>query len=331
MATFNFTGFSDESFYDDVLLGGVGDTYTVTSTDYQNVASFSLEDNGNNVFEDNDDLSGTISVEDTSTGIITNIPVGGTGVELESTTTVSWTDGDGVAQETIFGRINVDDSTGDHLFITSGPLPPPGTELTITAVNNSPSGIDGIFYDDIVVCFTRGTMILTERGEVAVEALEAGDMVVTRDRGLQPLRWVGSRTVKAEGALAPITIKAGAFGNDRDLVLSPAHRVLVEGWKAEALFGEREVLATARQLMVRDDVFATEGGEVEYFHILFDNHEIVTANGAPSESLNPSDLALDHMPSEQRDEVLALFPELIGGKPVPAVRPTLRDTDIAAL
>lgn len=316
------------------LSSTVGDTVALNQATWDSMfgseGTAEITDNTNNFLDDD-----SATIGENATATITEsggAQTFGVDVDLETTRTYEWIDTGGVTHEVTLGAFDFNGAPGltDGMVVT-GDLPPPNTILTLTAYDGLPDGsTEGFFYDDII-CFARGTMILTEAGEKPVETLAEGDMVVTRDRGLQPLRWVGSRVVKAEGHLAPITIKAGAFGNDRDLVLSPAHRVLVEGWKAEALFGEREVLATARQLMLRDDVYATEGGEVEYFHILFDNHEIVTANGAPSESLNPSDLALDAMPSEQRDEVLALFPELIGGKAIPMVRPTLSDVDVAAL
>ncbi len=164
--------------------------------------------------------------------------------------------------------------------------------------------------EDIVVCFTRGTMIQTAEGEKAIEDLEVGDMIVTRDRGLQPMRWVGSRKVPAKGKLAPIRIKAGAMKNDRDLLVSPQHRMLVEGWRAELLFNDREILAAAKHLVNGDTIFVDEGGEVEYFHILFDSHELVFANGAWSESFHPGEMGFEALDDEAREEVLTLFPEL---------------------
>ncbi|MBV0911129.1 Hint domain-containing protein [Rhodobacteraceae bacterium ASV31] len=164
--------------------------------------------------------------------------------------------------------------------------------------------------EEIVVCFTRGTMIQTATGEKAIEDLDVGEMIVTRDHGLQPMRWVGSRKVPAKGRLAPIRIKAGAMKNDRDLLVSPQHRMLVEGWRAELLFNDREVLVAAKHLVNGDTIFVDEGGEVEYFHMLFDTHELVYANGAPSESFHPGEMGFEALEDEAREEVLTLFPEL---------------------
>ncbi|MEM1161702.1 MAG: Hint domain-containing protein [Pseudomonadota bacterium] len=161
-----------------------------------------------------------------------------------------------------------------------------------------------------IVCFTAGTMIDTPNGEVAIEDLSEGDLVLTRDHGAQPIRWIGSKTMPARGKLAPVTIKAGALDNDRDLKVSQLHRMLVTDWRAELMFGEPEVLATAKHLVNGDTIFVAEGGDVEYFHILFDNHEIVTANGAPSESFHPGEQGMGWLEEEMREEIFAIFPEL---------------------
>lgn len=162
----------------------------------------------------------------------------------------------------------------------------------------------------VIICFARGAMIKTDRGEVAVEHLEAGDRVVTRDHDLQPVRWIGSRRVEGRGRFAPIRIKAGALSNDSDLCVSPQHRMLLDGWKAELLFGETEVLAAATHLVNDHSILREECDEVEYFHILFDQHEIIYANGAPSESFMPGAQGMDSLAKAARDEILTLFPNL---------------------
>ena len=173
------------------------------------------------------------------------------------------------------------------------------------------TSIDELTFENTnVVCFARDTMILTPTGERSVQDLAVGDEVITRDHGVQAIRWAGRRIVPAKGALAPIVISTGVVGNTRELRVSPLHRVLVGGWRAEMLFGEREVLVTAKHLVNGDTVFAAEGGEVEYHHILFDNHEIITANGAPAESLHPGKESVDGFGEEAREEIFAIFPEL---------------------
>lgn len=161
-----------------------------------------------------------------------------------------------------------------------------------------------------IPCFTRGVMIATPAGEVAVEDLKVGDLVETRDHGAQSIRWIGKRTMPAVGSFAPITIKSGALDNDRDLTVSPQHRMLIEGWKAEVMFAEDEVLVAAKHLTNGDTIFRSEGGEVEYFHILFDQHEIVMSNGAPSESFHPGEVTLSSMDETSREEIITIFPEL---------------------
>ena len=186
----------------------------------------------------------------------------------------------------------------------------PGT-ITLNAVNGNE-----LFFDNTnVVCFARGTLIRTGRGEVAVEDLAEGDLVETRDNGLQPIRWIGRRSLgatalDAQPRLRPIVISAGALGNARTLRVSPQHRMLVRSWRAELMFGEAEVLVKAADLVDGDRIYAAGAEEVEYFHILFDGHEIIFAEGAEAESFHPGEQALSTLEDAAREELLTLFPEL---------------------
>ena len=133
-------------------------------------------------------------------------------------------------------------------------------------------------------CFTPGTRIETADGPRAVEDIAAGDLVLTADDGLQPVLWVRRCRVAARGAYAPVRIAAGALGNDRDLTVSPQHRILVEGWAAELYAGQDAVLVPAIHLVDGDKVRVIEGGEVEYLHLAFETHALVRSEGIWSES-----------------------------------------------
>ncbi|WP_225612229.1 Hint domain-containing protein [Paracoccus sp. PAR01] len=179
--------------------------------------------------------------------------------------------------------------------------------------------VDRELTDAEVVCFVAGTLIETDRGPVPVEELVAGDTVWTKDDGFQPIRWIGS--VKLSGAmlankpnLRPIRIRAGALGANTpssDLLVSPQHRVLVRSRIAVKMFDTMEVLIPAKQLLQIDGIdYDHATTEVEYFHFLFDRHQIVVSNGAETESLFTGPQALRALTAEARDEVLSLFPEL---------------------
>lgn len=163
---------------------------------------------------------------------------------------------------------------------------------------------------NIVACFTAGTQIAVPGGQVAVERLRVGDLVSTRDHGPQVLRWLGCRSVPARGADAPVEISAGTFGAHGTLRLSPNHRVLIEGARAELLFGEAEVLVKAKHLLDDVAVRRVEGGEVTYLHLLFDRHEVVMAEGLAVESYFPGPATLPGHDAETQAEVLRLFPAL---------------------
>lgn len=178
-----------------------------------------------------------------------------------------------------------------------------------------------LFYDDelSVVCFANGTLIETEAGLVAVENLEAGEMVKTRDNGFQPVRWVGSRKIRpaelnAHANLRPVCIKSGALGVGvpiQDLAVSPQHRMLIRSEIAQQMFGTDEVLVAAKHLLELPGVEVAEDMEmVEYFHILFDRHEVIYANGAEAESLYTGREAMKSLSVAARKEILTIFPEL---------------------
>jgi hypothetical protein len=165
-------------------------------------------------------------------------------------------------------------------------------------------------YEDLAACFTFGTKILSADGEVPVQDLRIGDLVATRRNGLQPIRWVCSQVTNGLGAMAPVCIKAGALGNSVDIRVSPMHRMLVSGQRAELLFGMPEMLAHAKDLRDGDLIFSEPTQQVEYFHILFDTHEIVSAHGCWSESFAPHKNAIGEFDAKTQDELLKLFPQL---------------------
>lgn len=185
--------------------------------------------------------------------------------------------------------------------------------ITLDSVSSS-TGLTGLAEDrqtwNYAVCFAAGTQIDTPDGNVAIETLKAGDLVQTMDHGVQVIRWIGFSTVPATGKFAPIVICKGALGNSRELAVSPQHRMLLSGWKAELMFGKSEVLCAATHLVNGDTIYRREGGEVEYFHMLFDSHEIVFAEGCPTESFHPGAQGFGNMAEETREEIFELFPEL---------------------
>ena len=200
--------------------------------------------------------------------------------------------------------------------------PPANADLWVVhqvhAVENPPVQADP---GGGVICFTPGTRIETPRGPVLVEALRAGDMVQTRDSGAQPVCWTGSRRFSgarlfAMPTLRPIRLRPGAFGPDTpndEILVSPGHRMLVRGRAAQALFNTPEVLVTARDLVnghtvVRDSVLK----EVTYFHLLLPRHEVMFANGLPTESFHPANTALSTLDPDDRARLLEVLPEAHG-------------------
>lgn len=192
----------------------------------------------------------------------------------------------------------------------------------------------GFVIVDTVPCFAAGTMIRTETEHLPVEKLRIGQNIMTRDDGPQPIRWIGRRTVAAEGPMAPIRINAGTFGDHDTLTVSPLHRVLVQKEQAELLFGSHEVLVAARDLIDGRNITQIEGGKIEYIHLLFDRHQVIWSDGLPSESFLPGPQTTNCFEAERIAEICALFPNLdptTGDGYSPAARPALKSFEAKLL
>ena len=166
-------------------------------------------------------------------------------------------------------------------------------------------------------CFTPGAMITTQRGEVPIQHLQAGDRVVTRDNGIQPVRWVGKSQMflqdfQVDPHLLPVLIRQGSLGKglpERDMMVSPNHRILVANERTSLRFSEREVLVAAKHLSV-PGVHTVQSSGTTYIHFLCDRHEVVLVDGIWTESFQPGDMSLKGVGNAQRTEIFELFPEL---------------------
>lgn len=206
------------------------------------------------------------------------------------------------------------------LMMFTGDMPPADRALVITEEPEAGwrpqvlrDGAEG------VVCFTPGTRLATPDGPRLVEELVAGDRVVTKDSGTEEVLWIGQRHVSgarlyAMPDLRPVRIRSGALGLDRpegDLVVSPDHRMLVEGPAALALWGEREVLVAARDLIDDHKVMRDLGAKsVTYIHLMLPRHGILFANGMETESFHPAATSLDAIAGDQLDRLFDVMPDL---------------------
>ena len=186
----------------------------------------------------------------------------------------------------------------------------------LDAMDAADGSLDGqISLANAPVCFVRGTLILTDRGEVAVQDIRPGDRVITLDAGPQPVVWTGMTRRRAAGSVAPVRIAAGALGNARDLWVSPQHRMLVRG--PDGAEGFRPAIHLVDGRTIRQ----VAGGTVTYFHLMCARHQVILAEGTPAESFFPGPEAWKSLPPAARAELLGLFPGLA---PAAATRPSGR-------
>lgn len=282
----------------------VGATITLNSNVWQGVE---IDDNPHDTSFDDNDGSQRLAADVTIDGQTFSA---GTRVSSEYSLTAT----DGTNTYTLVG-FNVTNSSPHYATVEglafigpTGGFPPVGVPLTVTAAQEGPAFEAGDHAAPI--CFAAGTRIAVPGGEVAVETLRPGDLVLTREAGAQPVRWIGQRTVAARGRFAPVEFAPGAVGNRRTLRLSRQHRLRYSGWRAELLFGEASVLIPAVHFVNGRTIRVREGGWVTYVHLMFDGHRIVTAEGAEAESFHATERNLSCVSAAARSELLALFPEL---------------------
>lgn len=301
------------------------------------------------------DLAGTIRPSTNLNNAADTITIGGTESVIETITMVDVA-GELLVDEsttiTRTGRIIAMQLANGNVYLTdrgnvlADNLPFESIEVTGTYSfdYNLPvaefQGPAGFFYSQgtTVNCFAGGTLIRTDGGDVPVEDLQIGDLIWTADRGFRPIRWIGVRHVSEEMQIAnprlkPVKIKARALGNgvpQRDLFVSRQHRIAV----AVNAVAHQEVLVPAIKLADLpgiDEVARAQ--EVSYYHICFDRHEVVLAEGARTESLFLGPQALKAMDDDTREELATLFPEALceGFAPRPARPIVEREKDIAVL
>jgi len=207
-------------------------------------------------------------------------------------------------------------------LISEQPLVP-GQQYVFTQELNVGSG--ELSYDALA-CFGAGTLIRTPTGDWLVEDLTAGDLIETLDRGALPLQAVYTTTVPAMLDDAPIVFADGALNNTGNLTLSPNHRVLVAGADVELALGLDQALVAAKHLVNDTTIRRQTGGMVTYYHLLFEDHEIIFSNGIATESYYPD--ANDADP--QSTEFNRLFPHAPAGD-IPFARPVIRRYEATTL
>ena len=287
---------------DDVIAGGAGDDSIVGG-------------------QGADDMSGGVGDDTFDVGLFTDPIFDDTYVEGVGDTVVGGEDADD-------GDIDVLDlSDGGPLSIDFDDAVDPGGEpgesgtvtfFTDTTQDTVAGTLTFSEIENVIPCFTPGSLIATPKGEVPVESLREGDRVITRDNGIQEIRWVGHRTLNRDELarapnLKPVLIKAGSLGYglpERDMLVSPQHRVLVAGDTTQLYFDESEVLVAAKHLVNHGSIQSVDTLRTTYVHFMFDRHEVVLSDGAWTESFQPGDQSLGAMGPETREEIVALFPEL---------------------
>lgn len=309
-------------------------TYTVTGYQWAGFTtyptSFSIEINDDD--PDLDWFGGDTGTAQTAT-------FGGTTYNIDGAGLLPTNIGGGAtsSEELLFMSLG---GYGWVFFALPGSVFTPGDALTGWTTGTW-SDTDGVAYTD-AVCFTSGTQIETDEGSVKIEELSAGDLVKTVDNGYLPVQWISSTKIGIadqvnDPSIRPILIRKGALGPNtpcRDTRVSPQHRVLYSGWKAELFFGELEVLIPAKALvqigLAEIDISLKP---VTYINVLLEHHEVLIGDGLESESLMPHGQARNWLSADQCRELNKLVPLHVNsdGNVAKLTRPEFRTQEAIAL
>ncbi len=214
--------------------------------------------------------------------------------------------------------LTVKNSGGTSLaqLTVSGLTIPAGDQLVLVSDGRATPGTDIV---EQSVCFCRGTRILTETGEVAVEDLRVGDSVITLSGEAKPIVWIGigrDLVTRANKLARPVIVRRGALADNvpaRDLYLTHGHALYLDG-----------VLIAVENLINHRSILWDESARVvEFYHLELEDHDVLLANGAPAESYyDASNRALFHntRPGSEAGAAKPTFaPVLSGGEAVERV------------
>ena len=304
---------------DDTIAGGTGNDVLIGGAGNDALAGD----------EGNDALTGDVGNDTLTGGAGDDTLSGGVGHD-----TFMFGDGGGHDQVSDFQMDLHDGQTDDQLDV-SGLTNPDGSPIKAFDVQVTDDGhgntlltfpggetvvLDGISPQNVLApgmlekmgipCFGSGTMILTPSGERPVEAIAVGDLVVTATGQAVPVRWRGTRTLDAaaladQPELRPVRLKLGAYGNRRDLILSPQHGVVVAGR-----------LIRARHLAEHGAGAHVARGKrcVTYHHLLLPKHGLLVAEGAVVESLYPGRMTLAALGWQQRRSLAGVILGALPGR-----------------
>ena len=267
---------------DDRLTGGAGDDLFLVSEGNDTVTDFNF---GN---------SGAIGDNDSSNNDVLNV-----GAYYDSLDELRADQAD----DGILNQSNSLDDEGKAVDYSDNARFAPNSSMTVEGAS-----ADSYTYDNTgIVCFAAGTNILTPEGEVAIETLRPGDLVETLDHGPQPLLWMGQRRVRdaeltARPELRPVRIARGALGNHRAMLVSRQHGMMID---------DRHLVRAIHLVPELPGVRVAHGKrEVTYVHLFFARHELVFAEGIPSESFYPGPTALRMLSPASRLDLLKRMPRL---------------------
>ncbi|MEO9575412.1 MAG: Hint domain-containing protein [Tateyamaria sp.] len=151
-----------------------------------------------------------------------------------------------------------------------------------------------------------GCYVATATGWRPVEAIAVGDMIMTFDCGLCPVREVRRETFCVAGMITPsvydsVFVPARALGNSKDIELLPDQGVLIESDAACDAHGDPFAVVLARSLVGYRGISRTPARrQIEVITLVFDKAQVIYANGGALIYCPPAEICLSDF-GKQRD------------------------------
>lgn len=270
----------------DTIYGGTGDDLITTGDGCDTII---IEQSGGNDTVTDFDLT----------------PPWGEGKSIDQFDVSDLQNGDG-APVNVWDVKVTDDGSGNAVLTF-----PEGESVTLHGITPEQMTVDQMISAGIP-CFAAGTHITTPSGARAVERLQAGDLVLTKNNGAQPIIWHASQHVTAERLrtapqLAPIRINRSWIGSAQDLIVSPQHGIAFQNKDGENCFVRAIQLARLKGGQAH---VARRMQGVSYFHIMLPRHEIIYSNGIATETFYPGPRSLAAISSSALLSLIAQFPKL---------------------
>jgi len=175
-------------------------------------------------------------------------------------------------------------------------------------------------FEQAFCAFTRGSLVETDFGPVAIEDLYPGDQVLTRDGSYQPLLWKGMTTLvpgrkAATGTRHALTsFMADSLGMEKPMscvISGPSARLLRTPTHLRHAEGDGPLLTPVTEFLDGMNIVeTTPPAPVDMYHLCLARHAVIRVGGLEFETYHPGLDALRLVSYPIKTLFLNMFPHV---------------------